>query len=207
MYEKIRQQIEKGKVSKEKTIVFGDFNCKIGAEVKGNTKTVTKGGRMLEDLTEKTNMEIINKTDLCTGIWTRVEGGKKSVIDYVLIEKEEMKCIEKMEIDERKEITPYTIEEGRKIYSDHNVITIQANWVITSLENKKISYCLTEKGKKKLKQVTENSQLAKIWEEEGTTQEKYALWNQKVMEITDGIFKKTKRRKAGKSRKIKQFQK
>ena len=38
MYEKIRQQIEKGKVSKEKTIVLGDFNCKIGAEVKGKPR-------------------------------------------------------------------------------------------------------------------------------------------------------------------------
>ena len=98
------------------------------------------------------------------------------------------------------------MEEGRKIYSDHNVITIHANWVITSLEKKKISYCLTQKGKEKLKEVTENSQLAKIWEGEGTTQEKYTLWNQKVIEITDKIFKDTKKRKSGKCRKIKLFQ-
>merc|ERR1711928_62286 len=91
-------------------------------------------------------------------------------------------------------------------YSDHHVITIYANWVITSLEKKKISYCLTQKGKEKLKEVTENSNLANIWEGQGSMQEKYTMWNQKIMEITDSIFKKTKKRKEGKCRKIKLYQ-
>ena len=206
MYDKIKDQIEKGKTNKEKTLVMGDFNCKIGTEVKGNALTVTKGGKLLKDLTEKTNMEIINCTELCTGTWTRQENGQKSVLDYVLVNKEEIKSIEQMHIDEEKEKAPYTQAEGRKVYSDHNTIILEANWIITSLEEKKISFCMTQKGKEQLKQITDNTQLSKIWEGNGTTQEKYTLWNQKVMEITDGIFKKTKQRKKGRSKKIKQYQ-
>ena len=127
MYDKIKDQIEIGKNNKEKTLVMGDFNCKIGTEVKGNALTVTKGGKLLKDLTEKTNMEILNCTELCTGTWTRQENGQKSVLDYVLVNKEEIKSIEQMHIDEEKEKAPYTQAEGRKVYSDHITIILEAN--------------------------------------------------------------------------------
>ena len=95
---------------------MGDFNCKIGVEVKGNTETVPKGGKIMKNLSEKTNMQIVNTMELCKGTWTRVENGKKSVLDYVLIDKEEIKCLERMDIDESKDITPYKQTEERKVY-------------------------------------------------------------------------------------------
>ena len=208
MYDKIKEQIEIGRNNKQKILALGDFNCKIGEEVKGNTSEITMGGKMLQNLTEKTNMEIINTTELCKGTWTREEGGKKSVLDYVLINKEEIGSVEEMNIDEGKEITPYGMEQNRRVYTDHNTITLQINWVLTSLEHNKMSFCMTQKGKEMLKEVTENSKLSEIWEEKETTvQAKYTRWSQEVTKITDKIFMKTKKRKSRRCRKIKQLQK
>ena len=38
MYDKIEDQIQKGKINKEKVLVLGDFNCKIGTKVQGKAK-------------------------------------------------------------------------------------------------------------------------------------------------------------------------
>ena len=55
-------------------------------------------------------------------------GGKKSVIDYVIIDKKDEELVEEMIIDENREITPRHCVNGRIIYSDHNTITIKMNW-------------------------------------------------------------------------------
>ena len=43
-----QRQVEKGKIHREKVLVLGDFNCKIGTDVKGNTETETKGGKTVK---------------------------------------------------------------------------------------------------------------------------------------------------------------
>lgn len=132
MYDKIEKQVQKGKSNKQKTIVVGDFNCKIGGEIQGNTEQTTKGGKLLKDLTTKNDLEILNSLDLCEGKWARSEHGKNSINDYVLLSKEEVSSIKTLKIDENKEITPYAKKEGKRTYTDHNMITIQIKWILTS---------------------------------------------------------------------------
>ena len=45
MYDKIKEQIEIGRNNKQKILALGDFNCKIGEEVKGNSSEITMEGR------------------------------------------------------------------------------------------------------------------------------------------------------------------
>ena len=51
-YKKIENDIEKANQDKQHILVVGDFNCKIGNKINGNT--ITMGGRMLIELVKKT---------------------------------------------------------------------------------------------------------------------------------------------------------
>ena len=52
-YEDIREQIKIGKEEKQKILIIGDFNAKIGAAIEGNKAQVTKGERQLPKLANK----------------------------------------------------------------------------------------------------------------------------------------------------------
>ena len=147
IYKVIKQQIKEAGENEELVFIVGDLNCKVGGEVKGNRNKASKGGKKLLKFVEKEGMALVNSKDICKGTWTREEGGKKSVLDYVRINKEEIGSVEEMSIDEGKEITPYGMEQNRRVYTDHNTITLQINWVLTSLEHNKMSFCMTQKGK------------------------------------------------------------
>ena len=48
MYQQIQDQIEQAKQQCQNIIILGDFNAKIGARIKGNKETVTKGGTLFQ---------------------------------------------------------------------------------------------------------------------------------------------------------------
>ena len=84
-YKKIQKEWLEGKKNGEKILTIGDFNCKVGDEIPGNKEEVSKGGIMLKEARSTYDMTIVNGTPKCTGIWTRVEGTTKSILDYVLV--------------------------------------------------------------------------------------------------------------------------
>ena len=49
-------EINTSKVDKEKIIIMGDFNCKIGIKAAGNKEEITKGGKILLNMVEKEQM-------------------------------------------------------------------------------------------------------------------------------------------------------
>ena len=117
---------------------------------------------MLE-LTEKCGLEIINKLESCEGLWIREEEGKKSVIDHVTVNKEDVDSVESFKIDEEKQYTPYRKTEERKIYTDHNAIIVKINWVVTSINEKQHIYQINEKNSKEIcRKTTANSRFREI---------------------------------------------
>ena len=69
---------------KEKMLITGDFNCKIGNMIEGNTNEISKYGRiMLKTITDE-DLVILNASEKFEGTWTRIED-KTSVIDYILV--------------------------------------------------------------------------------------------------------------------------
>ena len=166
MYNLIEEQVDKGKERQQKIMVVGDLNCKIGKVIKGNSENVSKGGRLLMKLVEKMDMEIINGHPKCKGLWTRVEDETKSVLDYVIINKDHVESVEEMKIDEEREITPYSKGsiEGERTYTDHNTIIINnMNWRITSIRKSKERLVMNEKSKRNFKKATEKGILTEIW--------------------------------------------
>ena len=84
--------------------MIGDFNVKIGNHIPGNKEAVSKEERQLKRIIEKYNLNIINANEhKCKRKWTREQGVKRSIIDYVITSQEHMDTIKSMEIDEEKQ--------------------------------------------------------------------------------------------------------
>ena len=95
MYKSIEEKIQQAKVDGKATIVVGDMNAKIGNQIIGNHTEISKGGKLLIDMAKKQGMTIVNKKDVCKGKWTKEEAGKKSIIDYTLIDEINEQAIKK----------------------------------------------------------------------------------------------------------------
>ena len=79
MYMEIKSQITFEKEQGQKVLIVRDFNCRIRKRIPGNTDSISKGGRLLKKLVKDENLVIGNATEVCKGLWTRVEKEKKSV--------------------------------------------------------------------------------------------------------------------------------
>ena len=77
-------------------------------------------------------MEILNKLEICEGKWTRIQGNKKSILDYAMVNKGDGNYLNKMVMDENKENTSFHIIKGKTVYSDHCAIYISMNWLLAS---------------------------------------------------------------------------
>ena len=143
MYDSIQEQIEIAKERQQNVLMVGDLNCKVGDVIQNNKTETTKDGRLLLKMVKENKMSLLNASDRSEGLWTRVEGQSKSVLDYVIINEESEAAFEKMKIDEDKEFSPI----GTGTHSDHNVMIAKFNWFIIekerSAEKRKI---ITPKG-------------------------------------------------------------
>ena len=184
MYKSIEEQISIGKERNQNILLLGDFNCKIGDAINGNTKEVTKGGKLLLDMAKTNKLVILNTTPTCHGTWTREEGKSKSVLDYILINQENLAGFERMDIDQTKEFAPRGM--GKSGYSDHNVITASFNWILIEKENAMLKRkIITTKGYAKVaKELKENCVSSILFSGENI-QVGYENWKRKVEEIKE----------------------
>ena len=71
-------------------LIMGDFNAKVGADhlgIQGNNPIISRNGKLLRDLINSTGLIMLNSSEKCSGLWTRVntkKSSEKSVIDYAL---------------------------------------------------------------------------------------------------------------------------
>ena len=100
-------------------------------------------------------MIIINSHNKCRGLWTRIEGNKKSVIDYVLTSEENENNISEMIIDDNKTVTPFHIVNNRIFYSDHCSIIVKMSWYLACKEKEeKYTRIINAKSLQKFKEMT-----------------------------------------------------
>ena len=132
IYRIIENEILDAQQKGDSIMILGDLNCKVGNTISGNNTEITKGGKLLLKMMQKFKLKMLNAEEGCEGLWTRIEGPKKSVLDYILVFEDDLKLVNNMEIDEAKDITPYYVEkkdgaEERK-YTDHCMITAAMCW-------------------------------------------------------------------------------
>ena len=129
VYQRIEEEIKLAKQKNQRTLLMGDFNCKVGKAVSSNKEEVTVGGKMLLQMLKRNCMSIANnETRRCDGLWTRQSGMERSVIDYIVIDESQIQHIQRLIVDEGKNVAPFRrkIEDGvsRIVYSDHKTILL-----------------------------------------------------------------------------------
>lgn len=101
-YGHICEQVQQARERNQRVLILGDFNGKIGKEVKGNKPEITKGGTLLLKMAKQERLTILNTTEICEGLWTRTEGESRSVIDYILTDEDSAEGVKSMMVDENK---------------------------------------------------------------------------------------------------------
>ena len=113
----IENQLEKS----ENIILIGDYNGHI-KEI--GTQKENINGKTMKSIIDRHNLFLINTSDKCTGKVTWQRNEQKSTIDYVAINEKLIEKIDKMVIDEERNIFDL---------SDHNLIELH---IKTELEKK-----------------------------------------------------------------------
>ena len=200
MYENLSKQILIAKQKDQKVLMMGDLNCKVGDRIEGNTTEISKSGKNLLQLIKSNRLKILNETEKCEGLWTRMDGKSKSVLDYLIIDRTDEPAFTSMLIDEEGEYAPKRQEVNNKSTSDHNMIIARFNWMIdneTPKEAKKM--VITTKGYSRIKKEINERKLSKIWERNETFEVLYGEWKQEIDNIVNKnttCIKKTNKRKS-----------
>ena len=184
MYNDIQDQVMRADENNQKTLLLGDFNCKIGKEIKGNRSDVSKGGKLLLKMADRNQLSILNKSELCEGLWTRTDNKTKSVLDYIMVDKDSETALKRMVIDEAREFAPASFDGTE---SDHNMMLAEFNWIITekSEQMNRIRKINTEKTYARASQEMEEERISEILEQDLDIQICYNQWKQAVEEIVD----------------------
>jgi len=117
LLEKIQHEIEVIRNQGLEIIIVGDFNGHIGEKEGGRVRGWNVQGMSNVKAWKEWGVEMVNRSRKCKGKWTRMRGNQKSEIDFVLVNKGKLDCIDSMKIDEKGG----RLAQG----SDHNWIEVQ----------------------------------------------------------------------------------
>ena len=190
IYKVIKQQVRESGEKKEAILIVGDFNSKVGSVIEGNNKVVSKGGRKLLSIIEKEGLVLGNAMEKCDGTWTRVEGKKKSILDYVIMDEDFSEHIESVKIfDNDDSMSAFNLKRKRKdikmVYSDHKPIMIKTDLIMKQIKTEENNRrrVMTEEGREKYKKELEEREISRVWDNVEDLQETYKKWCAEVEEV------------------------
>ena len=130
-YQNLSVQIERVHLNGDNVILVGDFNAKLGSEIiAGDPHPMSSSGKLLYEFYTKYNLHLLNSSDVCTGVLTRIQhcNGKieKSTIDYLFVSAGLVSGVISVQIDEEKVITPCALSE---VVKRNLLITVQLNLI------------------------------------------------------------------------------
>ena len=136
-------------------------------------------------------------------LWSRVEKEKKSVIDYVLMSNTAVSNIKNILIDEEKEYPVYRSDqangETKLMYSDHNTIVMNMNWVVHKQATEK-EMVSTKKGYATFRDILEEEEVSKLLE--GLDfQSSFDKWSAKVESVIAMVSERKKKKKRSRVKK------
>ena len=199
-YKELSKEIKIAQVNKENMIVMGDFNAKLGRNDKNEKET--SSGRLLKKFIAKEGLVVGNHLTKTRGRWTRIEGEKKSEIDYVIATKQGESSIKSITIDEKKMMSMYYHDnEGNCIYPDHNAIktTIQWKKLVKCRQAEENCIIMTEDGYQKYAKELEEKQVSKSIDKNNDFSKEYEKW---INNVTDIYQKNQKKLTKGKKSKV-----
>ena len=124
-FEEVRKHFKFANSCQEGIIMVFDANVHVGSEIKDCTDHQDWGGKLLLDIIKEENLVLVNGTELCTGIITRIDprNGNWSSIDLVICNRYIFEKITAMDIDEKENFKPTNYEKRVK-KTDHNTISV-----------------------------------------------------------------------------------
>ena len=97
MYNNVRKQIWIVQEKWKQVLILGDFNAKVVTYIEGNKETVTKRERQLMKVAKNYDFVIVNKEKVAwKGLWNRVQGQERLILDYVLTNSKLLSTISEM---------------------------------------------------------------------------------------------------------------
>ena len=126
-FDEIRTQFRSANYGREAMLLVFDANVHVGSEgIRGCKDVQDWGGQKLLSLIRNEGLTIVNNTDKCEGLVTRVDprNGSKSTIDLAICNTFMVNNVVKMSIDEKEKwrLKKY----GKKVtQTDHNTITLE----------------------------------------------------------------------------------
>ena len=180
-YDELQEQVEE--CNGREIILIGDFNAKLGI----TDQKETSSGKLLQNFILSNTMEVMNISDKCKGKWTRTEGAKESIIDYVITTDTEL--ITSIEIDEERNFSPFHLkkekEYTRRVYSDHNVMKITLNWKrAADVRNERIKRkVMTKKGHERFQTLMNENRFQDTINPTGSVKKEYTNWASKVWKL------------------------
>ena len=180
MYEDIREQMKIGKEEEKQILIIEDFNAKIGEAIESNKTQVTKRGRQLLKLASRENMIILNTVkEKYKGVWTRVQGEEKSIIDYVLTGASSAKTIKEMKIDEEKQYGLHKLDKNTATNKNRTIYILRSQfhlYIETPTEEQRPKKIITKKGYKRYRTIIAEENVSKLLRS-GDLQESYNKWS------------------------------
>ena len=136
-WECILKEIIEIENKREGQVLIKDANYHIGSShVKENHPKTSVGGKHLIDLVSSGEYILVNSLDICKGgPFTRYDpsdpnnNAKKSLLDVIVVSKNLLKYIEKLDIDSKLEWTPYSQYKGHLKYHDHYALLLVFNQI------------------------------------------------------------------------------
>ncbi len=196
IYREIETEIQEAAENGFSLLLLGDLNCKIGSVIRGNKDEITKGGRLLNAMIKRNKLAVGNSQEICEGLWTRIQGQEKSVIDYVIMFEEDVKILQEMMIDEQKLITPYYVDNtiNQRVYTDHCMVVGTLNINLTEAEQPKYVKVMGEKGWARFRGEIEEMKLSELIDNR-PIKASYTEWGNAVMRIKNKCSRKVKARR------------
>ena len=110
LYKLLREEGTKLAEEGFKLLFMGDFNGHLGKWTPDNSNGVevdmceqNQNGKLLLDFTELMELEKLNNSEVCKGKFTRVEGGRVSIVDFGLSDPVLCHRIKEFNIDEGRQ--------------------------------------------------------------------------------------------------------
>ena len=137
---------------------------------KDQIMSTSPNGKLLQKLIEENELQVGNFTTQRNGYWTRIQRKKdgeicKSVIDYVLFQKDALSYLDNMVVDEEKIHCPYrqynTKKRKKIVFSDHCAIllTLRVEYEVKKMKGVSFkAWKFTEEGYKQYKEKSEPMQ-------------------------------------------------
>ena len=195
----------KAKNESKAFMVVWDFNVKVGEKIKGNHKEISIGGKFRNKMIKKRQLLLLNRIATTDSD----DNGKKSVLDYILLNQICYNKIQNMIIDEERNFGLERISSSGIKESDQNAMILDLNLTledssVNNLQDKKsFQWRLTDDSLREFRKCTKglvldcrNKDIDKI----------YNTWDDNVTNLMATCFdKKVKQRTKDQIPKCKEY--